>query len=88
MEKPMCDESKIARLKVKQEEHMRNFEKHCSEESENFDALFTQVRKLEASHNSIDKTLSNQKTFIGAMVLFIGSLFSVVVVVVQYFGKS
>jgi hypothetical protein len=88
VEKLMCDEVKIARLEVRQDEHMRNFERHCAEESDSFDALFNQVRKLEASLNSIDRALSNQKTFIGAMVLFLSSIFAVVGLAVQYFGKS
>jgi hypothetical protein len=79
---------KIARLEIKQEEHMKQFEKHCAEESSNFDALFAQTRKLEASLVSIDKTLSNQRSFIGAIVLYTVSLFSVIVAAVQYFGKT
>jgi hypothetical protein len=79
---------KITRLEFRQDEHIRNFEKHCAEESDNFDALFDQVRKLETALNSIDKTLSNQKTVIGTIVLFTSAIFSVVVAVTQYFGKS
>jgi hypothetical protein len=87
MEKLMGDEVKIARLEVRQDEHIRNFDRHCVEESDNFDALFTQVRKLEAALISIDKTLSNQKTFIGSMMLFISSTFAIVVAGLNYFIK-
>jgi hypothetical protein len=82
------DSIKIVRLEVKQEEHMRQFEKHCAEESSNFNALFAQTRKLEASLVSIDQTLSNQRSFIGAIVLYTGGLFAVVVAAVQYFVRS
>jgi hypothetical protein len=88
MEKPMCDEIKIARLEVRQDEHMRNFASHCADEDKNFDALFDQVRELNKALASIDKTLSNQKTVIGTTILLVGAIFSLIGLAVQYFGKA
>jgi hypothetical protein len=87
MEKLMGDEVKIARLEVRQDEHIRNFDRHCVEESDNFDALFNQVRKLENTLSSVEKALSNQKGFIGGVVFCTGGLFAVVVAGLNYFIK-
>jgi hypothetical protein len=84
---PVCDEIKIARLEVKQEEHMRQFERHCAEESDNFDALFNQTRKLESSLEKVNSVLSSQRGFIGGVVFCVGGLFAIIVASLNYFIK-
>ena len=83
----MCDEIKIARLEVKQEEHIKQFERHCVEESGNFDALFSQTRKLETSLEKVNSVLSSQRGFIGGVVFCVGGLFAVIVAVLNHFIK-
>jgi hypothetical protein len=85
---PEIDTVKIACLEVRQEEHMRNFSRHCAEEEVNFNALFAQIRSLEGTLASMEQKLSSQKGFIAGVVFCTTGLFAIVVAGLNYFIKA